>query len=92
MILNQRAYRVAPLAMAMPVLNIVDVLVAMLFSWWLLGAAPSSSWPVVVVQGVGPLIMFVGVREIARAHEAADAGPGALEPDLRRPTQRGPVG
>ncbi|MGZ4581022.1 MAG: DMT family transporter [Nocardioidaceae bacterium] len=87
MTLNQRAYRVAPLSMSMPVLNIVDVLVAMLFSLWLLGAAPASSWPHVLVQGLGLLIMWVGVREIARAHESAEAraaAPAADEPELAR--------
>jgi hypothetical protein len=70
-ILNNRAYRVAPLSMSMPVVNIVNVLASSIFGWLVLGAAPSGAWWAVLVQGLGLAIMWFGVREIARAHEAA---------------------
>jgi hypothetical protein len=79
-ILNNRAYRVAPLSMSMPVVNIVNVLISSMFGWWALGAAPSGSWFAVLVQAFGLAIMWFGVREIARSHEVAEAGadqPGA---------------
>lgn len=86
-ILNNRAYRVAPLSMSMPVVNIVNVLISSMFGWWALGAAPSQAWWAVLVQGVGLLIMWVGVREIARAHEEAEAQAEAAadRPELTEP-------
>jgi hypothetical protein len=87
-ILNNRAYRVAPLSMSMPVVNIVNVLISGMFGWWALGAAPSGSWFAVLVQAFGLVIMWFGVREIARAHEAAEAasgqreGPAVIQPEI----------
>ncbi|HET7387101.1 MAG TPA: DMT family transporter [Nocardioidaceae bacterium] len=72
MILNQRAYRAAPLSMSMPILNLVDVLVAELFSWGFLGVPPWRSAALAVVQVVGLALMWFGVRAIVRVHEKVD--------------------
>jgi drug/metabolite transporter (DMT)-like permease len=66
--INQRAYQVAPLSMSMPVLNIVDVLVAVGLGAWAFGEPPAHDAAALVVQGVALACMAVGLHQIARTH------------------------
>ena len=66
--INQHAYQVAPLSMSMPVLNIVDVLVAIGLGAWVFGAPPAHDPITLVVQAVALGCMAVGLHQIARTH------------------------
>ena len=66
--INQRAYQVAPLSMSMPVLNIVDVLVAIGLGAWVFGEPPAHSPIALVVQAAALACMAVGLHQIARTH------------------------
>ena len=41
--MNQRAYQIAPLSFSMPVVNVVDIVVAILFGVLVFGEAPAHS-------------------------------------------------
>ena len=66
--INQHAYQVAPLSMSMPVLNIVDVLVAIGLGAWVFGEPPAHDPITLVVQAVALACMAVGLHQIARTH------------------------
>jgi drug/metabolite transporter (DMT)-like permease len=70
MAVNQRSYHLAPLSMSMPVLNIVDVLVAIGLGAWAFDEAPAHSSVALVVQGVALACMAVGLHQIALTHRA----------------------
>lgn len=76
---NQRAYRVARLSASMPVLNIVDVLVALAFGIVVFGETPAHSPLAVAGQLVGFACVAVGLRRLSR---------GELFADDRAPSQR----
>jgi glucose uptake protein GlcU len=63
--LNQRAYQIAPLAFSMPVVNVVDVLVAVLFGVVVYGEQPAHSLPLLFLQTVGLGVTAIGLRRIA---------------------------
>lgn len=63
--LNQRAYQIAPLAFSMPVVNVVDILVAVAFGVVVYGEQPAYSLPLVVLQAVGLGVTAVGLSRIA---------------------------
>ncbi len=69
MAINQRAYQLAPLSMSMPVLNIVDVLVAIGLGAWAFGEAPAHSPLALVIQAVALACMAVGLHQIAQTHK-----------------------
>lgn len=63
--INQRAYQIAPLAKSMPVLNVVDVLVAVLFGLAVFGEHPAQGAPALAVQAVALVFLAVGLRRLA---------------------------
>lgn len=72
MAINQRAYQIAPLSMSMPVLNVVDVLVAVGLGAWAFGEPPSHGAAELVVQGLALAAMAVGLHQIALTHKVAE--------------------
>jgi drug/metabolite transporter (DMT)-like permease len=72
MAINQRAYQIAPLSMSMPVLNIVDVLVALGLGAWAFGEAPAHSPFALLIQAIALGCMAFGLHQIARTHERTE--------------------
>lgn len=79
-LLNQRAYQRAPLASSLPVLNIVNPLVAVLFGVLVFHERPSENPAVILVEVLGLAAMLAGVSFLARvpeqAPQPADIGSG----------------
>ena len=71
MAINQRAYHLAPLSMSMPVLNIVDVLVAVGLGAWVFGEPPAHGPAALAVQAAALACMAVGLHQIALTHKEA---------------------
>jgi drug/metabolite transporter (DMT)-like permease len=72
MALNQRAYRAAPLSASMPLLNVVDVLVAIGFGVVVFGETPAHGWAATSGQVVALVLMGWGLRRLARTESAAE--------------------
>ena len=70
--INQRAYRAARLSASMPVLNIVDVLVALIFSVIVFGETPAHSPLALAGQLVGFACVAIGLRRLSRSELFAD--------------------
>lgn len=66
-ILNQHAYQRSPLSVTMPVLNVVDVLVAVGFGYAVFGEVPAHSPVAVIAEVVALVLMAAGVRELTRS-------------------------
>ncbi len=79
-VLNQRAYRAGPLSASMPVLNIVNVLVAIAFGIVVFGEIPAHHPLDLVGQAAGIALMLIGLRRLA----VDDASDFAVEADSRR--------
>jgi hypothetical protein len=62
---NQRAYQVAPISVAMPVVHVTNILVAVNFGWVLYGQPPSSSPTGVLAQATCLVVAGYGLRRIA---------------------------
>lgn len=62
--MNQRAYQIAPLACSMPLVNVVDVLVAVLFGAVVFGESPAHAPGFLLLQALGLLVTTVGLRRI----------------------------
>jgi len=76
--LNQRAYRCGPLSASMPILNIVDVLVAIGFGVVVFHERPATDVAALTGQAVGILVIVIGLVGVARSHVLAghaDADP-----------------
>lgn len=73
--LNQRAYRAAPLSASMPLLNTVDVLVAIAFGVLVFGEVPALQPLALVGQGAALVLMTIGLTRLGRQHALE-----ALEP------------
>lgn len=92
--LNQRAYQTTRLSVSMPVLNVVDVMVALGFAGLVLGELPGFSLGALAAQLLGLATLAWGVRELARAEEhviTVTSGPvatGDAQPDLSSHTTR----
>lgn len=71
--LNQRAYRVAPLSASMPLLNMVNVLVALVFGFVVFGETISHSPAALAGQLVALACIAVGLRRLARSDVLDDA-------------------
>ena len=69
--LNQRAYQIAPLSFSMPLVNVVDIVVALGFGSLVFHEAPGQLPALVVVQAMALGCVGVGLRLIARL--ASDA-------------------
>lgn len=84
---NQRAFHASHLAASMPVLNVVNVLVAMVVGWFVFGEAPVQGPLSLAVQLAAAAAVVVGLVRIA----ALDPAP--LEAGLDLPaTDRSPRG
>lgn len=70
--INQRAYRAARLSASMPVLNIVDVLVALIFGVIVFGETPAHSPLALAGQLVGFACVAIGLRRLSRSELFAD--------------------
>lgn len=66
MAVNQRAYQIAPLSVSMPMVNIVNVMVALAFGRVVLGETVAHDPLALVAQAVGLTCMAVGMRLVAR--------------------------
>jgi glucose uptake protein GlcU len=64
--MNQRAYQIAPLSASMPLLNVLDVLVAVAFGALVFHETPAHSAVVLLLQCVAMACLGVGLRQIAR--------------------------
>ena len=67
--LSQRAYHAARLSITMPILNIADVLVAIAFGVVVFGERIFSSPVHLLAEIAGPLMMGIGVRQLAWQEE-----------------------
>jgi drug/metabolite transporter (DMT)-like permease len=63
--MNQRAYQIAPLAFSMPLVNVVDILVAVVFGVVVFGESPAHGVAFLVLQGTGLVVMTIGLRQIS---------------------------
>lgn len=78
---NQCAYRAAPLAVSMPVLNIVSPLAAIGFGAAVFGQRPADHPVAVVLQLAGLVVMAVGVTALTRHVSATPAAAVESEPE-----------
>ncbi|ABL81070.1 MULTISPECIES: DMT family transporter [unclassified Nocardioides] len=65
-VLNQRAYRAARLSASMPLLNIIDVLVAIAFGIVVFSETPAHRPLDLAGQGIGITLMLIGLHRLAR--------------------------
>lgn len=65
-LLNQHAYHAAPLAISLPVLNIIDPLVAIVFGAYAFGERLTHSPPALALELAGVLAMGLGVLRLYR--------------------------
>jgi hypothetical protein len=77
-LVNQRAYQTTRLSVSMPILNIVDVLVALVLAAVVFGETPTWAPGTVVAEAVGLAAMGLGVAKLAhledgRSHPSAPA-------------------
>lgn len=75
---NQRAFHAGRLADSMPILNVVNVLVAMLFGWFVFDESPVQGPASLVVQVGAALLVTGGLVWVARLDP--DAGSDAADP------------
>lgn len=73
LLLNQRAYQAARLSVTMPILNIVDVVVALAFGLSVFGEQLFSSPLRLLLEVGGLLIIGIGVWQLARHQELGSA-------------------
>ncbi len=69
--INQRAYQLAPLAVSMPVLNVVNVLVALTFGLIVFEEFPARHPVGIAVLALCLVLMGVGLRMLATVHPDA---------------------
>jgi hypothetical protein len=69
--MNQRAYQIAPIAYSMPLVNVVDIVVAVIFGAVVLGELPALSPVLIMLQLTGLACICVGLRFIAALPRAA---------------------
>ena len=74
-VVNQRAYQSSRLSVSMPVLNIVNVLVALTFAAVVLGELPEVTPGALGVEAVGLLVIGLGVFQLARLEGHGDTIP-----------------
>jgi drug/metabolite transporter (DMT)-like permease len=63
--MNQRAYQIAPIAYSMPLVNVVDIIMAVLFGAVVFGELPGHSVSVLAVQLTALAVVGVGLRLIS---------------------------
>ena len=69
--LNQRCYQLAPLSMTMPLLNVVNVLVAVVFGWYVFDERPAHDPMSLLLEVAALALMFAGVRRLANHEQPA---------------------
>lgn len=79
-LVNQRAYQTTRLSVSMPILNIVDVLVALIFAAVVFGEVPALDVPSLLAGAVGLAAMALGVTRLARLEHAAVLSTPASHP------------
>ncbi len=82
---NQLAYRSARLSSSMPVLNVVDCLVALLFGYVVFHEGPRHSPGVLLIEAVSLGAMLTGLWRLAQDEAAVLATGGAREAPLAAP-------
>ena len=78
MAINQCAYQIAPLSASMPVINVVDVLVALLFGWVIFGEVPAHGAANLLTQAAALVCAAVGLRLIARTTASRSVDPSPV--------------
>lgn len=79
-VLNQRAYRSGPLSASMPLLNVIDVLLAVAFGVVVFGETPAHGPLDLLGQLLGVVLVVLGLRRLARAESANDEFPAPPAP------------
>jgi drug/metabolite transporter (DMT)-like permease len=64
--MNQRAYQLAPLSHSLPLVNVLDILVAVIFGALVFHELPGQSPHLLVLQGLALCCLALGLRRIAR--------------------------
>jgi hypothetical protein len=83
--MNQRAYQIAPIAFSMPLVNVVDIMVAVLFGAAVFGEVPGHTVSHVVVQLAALGCVTTGLALIAalRARSGTLVPAGGIDGQLR---------
>jgi hypothetical protein len=76
-LVNQRAYQTTRLSVSMPILNIVDVVVALLFASVVFGEKPALGPGALLTEAAGFVAMAIGVTKLARLEH--EQGPPRAE-------------
>jgi hypothetical protein len=63
--MNQKAYQLAPISMSLPVVNVVDLTVAIGFGWAVFGEVPGHGAMLLVLELAAVLCVAAGLRLIA---------------------------
>lgn len=71
-LVNQRAYQTTRLSVSMPILNIVDVLVALVLAAVVFGETPTWALGTLIAEAVGLAAMGLGVTKLARLEDQRD--------------------
>jgi hypothetical protein len=71
--LNQRTYQVAPMAISMPVLNVVMLIVATAFGGTVFREIPDYTASTIAVQVIAMVVMGIGLTKLAGSAPAAVA-------------------
>ncbi len=85
---NQYAYRIAPLSVSMPMVNVVDVIVAILFGWIAFAEVPAHGAASLLTQGVALCWTACGLRQVAFAWERREPAARSSHPSSDPSTQR----
>jgi hypothetical protein len=80
--LNQYAYQAAPLSASLPVVNVVDVVVALAFGWVVFGEVPAHGAVSLLVQAGALVCVAGGLRGIARSYVPRRIRPRQDQPSL----------
>ena len=75
--INQRSYQLAPLSTSMPVLNVVDVLIALAFGIVVFGEVPTTDPLGIFALAVCLVLMGLGLRMLAHAPPGAPNPPNS---------------
>jgi hypothetical protein len=78
--MNQRAYQLAPLSCSLPLVNVTDIAVAVLFGAVVLGQPPAHTPTLVCLQVAALCCVGVGLSRIARLRAGSPAVSPAVSP------------
>lgn len=79
--LNQRAYQVAPLSVSMPILNVVAVVVAIAFGYYVFHEVPAHQAGALAAEIGGMVLMGLGVRQLTRGEVDTAQVPAPTPPN-----------